>query len=92
MEIEIHEQEIFIQMLLDDAVADPRELLDQMKRKEKAQKILEEKLEQQEEAKRANVIENRVNDYQAPKSNKLLDIFSVKHFFPNRKSISLATD
>ena len=70
MEIEIHEQEIFIQMLLDDAVADPRELLDQMKRKEKAQKILEEKLEQQEEAKRANVIENRVNDYQAPKSNK----------------------
>jgi len=67
MEIEIHEQEIFIQMLLDDAVADPKALLDQIKRKEKAQKKLEDELQQKEEAKRANVIENRVQNYQTPK-------------------------
>ncbi len=72
MEIEIHEQEQFIQMLLEDAVADPKALLDQMKRKERAKQKLEEELEAQEEAKRANVIENRVSNYQTPKSkNKI---------------------
>ena len=77
MEIEIHEQEQFIQMLLDDAVADPKVLLEQMQRKEKAKKKLELELEEQEEAKRANVIENRVNNYQTPKSNNLLFVENI---------------
>lgn len=78
MEIEIHEQEYFIQMLLEDAVADPKALLEQMRRKERAQKKLEEEIEAQEEAKRANVIENRVSNYQTPKSNHFMNTFDLK--------------
>jgi hypothetical protein len=73
MEIEIHEQEQFIQMLLEDAVADPKALLEEIQRKERAQKRLEQQLEEQEEAKRANVIENRVTDYKTPKSDYFID-------------------
>lgn len=64
-EIEIHEQEHFIEMVMEEVLADPRLALDEKKKREKILQKLEKMREEDEEAKRENKIENRVNEYQS---------------------------
>lgn len=50
-------------MLMEEAVADPRVALEAIKIKEKIMQKLQKMKEDEEEAKRANIIENRITNY-----------------------------
>ena len=48
---------------MEDAIADPRLALEEIKRRERVLKKLEKMREEEQEAKRADVIENRIINY-----------------------------
>jgi len=52
-------------MVMEEVLADPRLALDEKKKREKILQKLEKMREEDEEAKRENKIENRVNEYQS---------------------------
>lgn len=64
-DIEIHEQEKFIQMLLDDAISDPRQAIEERKRREKILKKIEQMKLDSENAQKASIIENRIMNYRS---------------------------